>query len=101
MTTNANDNEVRVLWSDIQCEYLIDQRISRNMYFFHTLHKIISFVIIRMDFSRNFSEFWTLPLRRQICFWRSVANNINECFRQVLVRSRSERSGTTLHNYIV
>jgi hypothetical protein len=54
--TNPNYNEVRTLWTDIQCEYLIDQRISRNR------------------------EFWGLPLRRQICFWRSVANNINECF---------------------
>ena len=52
--TDANDNEIRVIWSDIQSEYLIDQRISRNRYFFYTLHKIISFVIIKMDFSRNF-----------------------------------------------
>lgn len=54
--TDPNNNEIRVLWTDIQCEYLIDQRISRNM------------------------EFWSLPLRRQICFWTDVANKINECF---------------------
>lgn len=49
-------NEVIVIWTDYQCEYLIDQRISRNQ------------------------ELWSLPLRRQIIFWSSVANNINECF---------------------
>ena len=43
-------NEVRIIWSDVQVEFLIDQRIGRNRYFFHTLHKIISFVIIRMEF---------------------------------------------------
>ena len=54
--TDPNYNEIRVLWTDIQCEYLIDQRITRNI------------------------EFWSLPLRSQISFWRSVAININECF---------------------
>jgi len=50
-------NEVRIIWSDIQVEFLIDQRISRNRYFAHTLHKIISFVIIRMDFFTKFLNF--------------------------------------------
>ena len=54
MSATDNVNEVRIIWSDVQVEFLIDQRIGRNRYFFHTLHKIISFVIIRMDFSRNF-----------------------------------------------
>ena len=26
----VNYNQVRTLWIDVQCEYLIDQRISRN-----------------------------------------------------------------------
>ena len=50
-------NEVRIIWSDVQVEFLIDQRIGRNKYFFHTLHKIISFVIIRMDFFTKFLNF--------------------------------------------
>ena len=54
MLATNNVNEVRIIWSDIQCKFLIDQRIARNKYFFHILHKIISFVIIRMDFSRKF-----------------------------------------------
>ena len=54
--TDSNINNVRIEWTDIQCEYLIDQRISRNI------------------------EFWNLSSRRQMCFWNSVTANINECF---------------------
>ena len=57
MSATDNVNEIRIIWSDIQCEFLIDQRIARNRYFFHTLHKIISFVIIRMDFFTKFLNF--------------------------------------------
>ena len=52
----VNYNQVRVLWTDEECEYLIDQRMSRN------------------------DEFWSVSSRRRANFWRSIAGKINECF---------------------
>jgi hypothetical protein len=52
----VNYNQIRVLWTDEECEYLIDQRMSRN------------------------DEFWSVASRRRTNFWRSIAGKINECF---------------------
>lgn len=80
---DPNVNEIRILWTDIQTEYLIDQRIARNQ------------------------EFWGLPLRRQLCFWSSVAANINECFltqftaRQVRMRWNNITSEYRVSTFIL
>lgn len=52
----TNYNRTRVLWTQEQCEYLIDQRITRNI------------------------EFWSLGQGNQRPFWISIAEKINECF---------------------
>jgi hypothetical protein len=52
----VNYNVVRVLWTDEECEYLIDQRTSQNV------------------------EYWNLASRNRMTFWNSVAEKINECF---------------------
>ena len=49
-------NPVHVLWTDVECEYLLNNRMARN------------------------EEFWGLSPGRRIQFWRSVARRINECF---------------------
>jgi len=51
-----NYNRTRILWTDEETEYLIDQRMSRN------------------------EEFWNLSIAEQVDFWASVARKINECF---------------------
>lgn len=45
----VNYNQVRVLWTDEECEYLIDQRTSRN------------------------DEYWNLASRSRMMFWNSIA----------------------------
>jgi hypothetical protein len=52
----VNNNKVRILWTDEQTEYLIDQRMSRN------------------------DEYWGLSKADQRDFWENVASEINECF---------------------
>jgi hypothetical protein len=51
-----NYNMVRVLWTDEQTEYLIDQRMSRN------------------------EKFWKLSNTNHMEFWKSIVTKINECF---------------------
>ena len=51
-----NYNQVRMLWTDEQCEYLIDQRMRRN------------------------DEYWSLASRNRAEFWQSISGKINECF---------------------
>lgn len=51
-----NYNEVRVLWTDEETEYLIDQRMYRN------------------------EEFWGLSSTDHMKFWESIRTKINECF---------------------
>jgi hypothetical protein len=51
-----NYNPVRVMWTDEQCEYLLDQRMYRN------------------------SEYWNLGSEGRERFWRNVAYKINRCF---------------------
>ena len=50
-------NPVQVMWTDVECEYLLNQRMARN------------------------DEFWGLTGGGRTRFWRSVAGKINECFR--------------------
>ena len=52
----VNYNQIRVLWTDEQCEYLLNQRMCRN------------------------DEFWNLASRNRKLFWRSIADKINNCF---------------------
>jgi hypothetical protein len=52
----VNYNPVRVLWTDEETEYLLDQRMYRN------------------------DEFWSLNSAGQVEFWGSIAAKINECF---------------------
>jgi hypothetical protein len=52
----VNYNKVRTLWTDEQCEYLIDQRTCRN------------------------EEYWNSASRERDQFWNSIADKINECF---------------------
>jgi hypothetical protein len=51
-----HENRIQVLWSDVQCEYLIDQRMSRN------------------------EEFWRLGKGGKVRFWREIAVKINNVF---------------------
>ena len=51
-----NYNPVHVLWTDIQCEYLITSRMERN------------------------EEFWDLGWGGKARFWRGIAGEINEIF---------------------
>jgi hypothetical protein len=49
-------NQIRMLWTDVQCEYLLNQRMYRN------------------------DEYWELASRTRGPFWRSIADKINDCF---------------------
>ena len=49
-------NQIRVLWMDEQCEYLLNQRMYRN------------------------EEFWNLSSRNRVVFWSSIAEKLNDCF---------------------
>jgi hypothetical protein len=49
-------NQIRVLWTDEQCEYLLNQRMYRN------------------------EEFWSLASRNRMAFWDSISEKINDCF---------------------
>ena len=49
-------NQIRVLWTDEQCEYLLNQRMYRN------------------------DEYWSLSSRNRTEFWASIADKINNCF---------------------
>jgi len=51
-----NYNPIRIMWTDEQCEYLLDQRMYRN------------------------SEYWNLGSGGKERFWRNVARKINSCF---------------------
>ena len=51
----TNYNQVRTLWTEEECFYLLDQRMYRN------------------------NEFWRLTTGKGR-FWRSIASKINECF---------------------
>ena len=52
-----NYNPVQVLWTDVECEYLLNQRMGRN------------------------EEYWSLSKVGRRRFWRGVARKINEIFR--------------------
>ncbi|RIA93869.1 hypothetical protein C1645_818844 [Glomus cerebriforme] len=52
-----NYNQVRVLWMDKKCLYLLNQRMARN------------------------DEYWELDYRNKMEYWRSITNKINNCFR--------------------
>jgi hypothetical protein len=49
-------NPVHVMWTDVECEYLLNQRMARN------------------------DEYWGLTGGGRAQFWRNVARKINECF---------------------
>jgi hypothetical protein len=49
-------NPIHVLWTDEECEYLLDQRMSRN------------------------GEYWSLASGGRARFWRDIARKINEVF---------------------
>jgi hypothetical protein len=51
-----NYNPVQVLWTDVECEYLLNQRMARN------------------------EEYWNLGRGGRTRFWRSIARKINEVF---------------------
>jgi hypothetical protein len=50
------ENQIRVLWTDEQCEYLLNQRMYRN------------------------EEYWSLSSKNRMAFWASIAEKINDCF---------------------
>jgi hypothetical protein len=52
-----NRNQVQVIWTDVQCEYLLNNRMARN------------------------DEYWNLGRGERRRFWRDVAKRINEVFR--------------------
>ena len=51
-----NHNIVQVLWKNVQCEYLLNNRMARN------------------------NEYWNLGRGGRRRFWRGVARRINEVF---------------------
>ena len=51
-----NYNPVHVLWTDVECEYLLNQRMYRN------------------------DEFWNLGSGGKRRFWRDIARKLNEIF---------------------
>jgi hypothetical protein len=59
-----NYNPIRVLWTDVECEYLLNQRMARN------------------------DEFWSLSRRGQARFWRSIARKINNVFGTRFTRNQ-------------
>ena len=52
----VNNNIMQVRWSDVQCEFLINERTSRN------------------------DEFWSLERGEKRLFWRDIKNQINNIF---------------------
>jgi len=51
-----NYNPVQVLWTDVECEYLLNQRMYRNQ------------------------EYWNLGRGGRTRFWQSIARKINGIF---------------------
>jgi len=49
-------NPVQVLWTDVECEYLLNQRMARN------------------------EEYWNLARGGRTRFWRTIARKINSIF---------------------
>ncbi len=49
-------NSVQVLWTDVEYEYLLNQRIARN------------------------EEYWNSARRERTRFWRTIARKINSIF---------------------
>ena len=95
MTTNANDNEVRVLWSDIQCEYLIDQRISRNRYFFSYFTQNYFICYNKNGFFTKFlGSFGRYCYEDKYAFGEVLQIILMIVLRQVLARSRLEQHYT-------
>ena len=89
MTTNANDNEVRVLWSEVQCEYLIDQRITRNGYFFSYFAQNYFICYNKNEFFTKFSgSFGRYHYKDKYAFGKMLQITLMIVFRQVLVWSR-------------
>ena len=64
-----NQNHVRVIWTEEQCLYLLNQRMSRN------------------------TEYWELESYNRTEFWASVATEINECFGIRYMRCKLNKSG--------
>ena len=67
----VNNNIVQVIWNDIQCEYLIDQRISRN------------------------NEFWLLGRGGKALFWNEIKNQINKIFGTNFTDEQVKKNGIT------
>ena len=59
-----NYNLVQVLWTDVQCEYLLNQRMGRN------------------------EEYWGLGKGGRRRFWRDIAGKINEVFGTHFTRNQ-------------
>ena len=51
----TNYNQIRTLWTEEECFYLLDQRMTRN------------------------NEFWSLTTGKGR-FWQNIASKINDCF---------------------
>ena len=49
-------NPVQVLWTDVECEYLLNQRMARN------------------------EEYWNSSRGERTRFWRTIARKINNIF---------------------
>lgn len=67
-----NNNRIRILWTEEQCLYLINQRLSRN------------------------NEFWSLESYNRKRFWLSIANKINDCFGTRFTSSQVSRKWSNL-----
>jgi len=70
----VNNNIVQVIWNDIQCEYLINQRISRN------------------------NEFWSLGRGGKALFWNEIKNQINEIFGTNFTDEQVKKKWNNLKN---
>ena len=73
-----NYNPIRIMWTDEQCEYLLDQRIYRN------------------------SEYWKLGSGGKERFWINVARKINHFFRMSFTEDKASTKWKNLQNeYVV
>ncbi|RIA88299.1 hypothetical protein C1645_826559 [Glomus cerebriforme] len=73
-----NYNQVRVLWTDEKCLYLLNQRMARN------------------------DEYWKLDYRNKMEYWRSITVKINNCFEtRFMALQTKQKWKNLLREYLI
>lgn len=68
----VNNNIVQVRWTDVQCEFLINERTSRN------------------------DEFWSLGSGEKRLFWKDIKNQLNNVFGTTFTTRQVEKKWINL-----